>query len=164
MFCPSCGVESTNKVKYCKNCGASLTPAVNPVEVHISPPPIATTIASMTWAIATFGIIGFVAALVTLRKVSQTELFSGNMMFTFIFCFLFIFLIASVLSWQLGRLISTYRDSVKRAIDGEKIETAIPVQPALPPQRQPLYVPAVQEPVSGVTEHTTRSFNPSLEK
>jgi hypothetical protein len=159
MFCPSCGVESTNKTKYCKSCGANLNPTGTTVEVHIQRPPVA----AMTFAIAAFGMIGFIASLITLYELSERDLKGEVLLGTFFFCLAFLFLVAGLLSWQLGRLINAYRDTIKRTIESERAETAIPSQPVLP-QRQQSYMPPVQEPVSGVTEHTTRTFNPSIEK
>jgi hypothetical protein len=129
------------------------------VEVHIPRPPVAI----MTCAIAAFGVIGFIASLITLHQLSKSDLKSEVLIATFLFCLLFLFLVAGLLSWQLGRLISAYRDTIKRTIESEKVETAIPSQPVLP-QRQQSYMPPIQEAASGVTEHTTRTFNPSLEK
>jgi hypothetical protein len=159
MFCPSCGVESTIKTKYCKNCGANLNQTSSTVEVHIPRPPVA----AMTFAIAAFGLIGFIASLSVLYKLSLRNLDERFLIPIFFFCMLFIFLVIGLLSWQLGRLISAYRDTIKRTIESEKLETAISSQPVLP-QRQQSYVPPIQEPASGVTEHTTRTFNHSLEK
>jgi hypothetical protein len=159
MFCPSCGVESTNKTKYCKSCGANMNPTGSHVEVHIQRPPVA----AMTFAIAAFGIIGFIASLITLDEMSERELKSDVLIATLFFCLAFLFLVVGVLSWQLGRLINAYRDTIKRTIESERVETAIPSQPVLPQRRQS-YVPPAQEPVSGVTEHTTRTFSPSLEE
>jgi hypothetical protein len=160
MFCPSCGVESTNKTKYCKNCGATMNSTGPTVEVHIQRPPVA----AMTFAIAAFGIIGFIASLITLAEMSGRSGLGGEELIAIFFiCLMFVFMVAGLLSWQLGRLIGAYRDTIKRTIESEKVETAIPSQPVLP-QRQQSYVPPLREPASGVTEHTTRTFSPSLEE
>jgi hypothetical protein len=159
MFCPSCGVESTIKTKYCKSCGANMNSTGTTVEVHISRPPVA----AMTFAIAAFGVIGFIASLITLHELSRGDLKSEVLIGTFFFCVMFLFLVVGLLSWQLGRLISAYQDTIKRTIESERGETATPSQPVLP-QRQQSYVPPVREPASGVTEHTTRTFSPSLEE
>jgi len=155
MFCPSCGVESTNKTNYCKSCGASLTQPESKVEVHIARPPIA----AMSIAIAAFGIIGFIASLIALEEMAGRGLLKGEeLLLMLFFCLMFIFLAIGLLSWQLGRLISTYRETSKRTIQNEGIENAIQAQPVLP-QRQQSYMPPAQEPVSSVTENTTRTFS-----
>jgi len=154
MYCPSCGVESTNKTNYCKSCGANLAQPEGKVEIHIARPPVA----AMTIAIAAFGIIGFIASLITLRVMSDKVLNGELLIAIFFFCLLFLFLVTGLLSWQLGRLISTYRETSKRVIENEKIENAIQAQPVLP-QRQQSYVPPAQEAVSSVTENTTRTFS-----
>jgi hypothetical protein len=154
MFCQSCGVESTTKTNYCKSCGANLSQPGNMVEVHIARPPIA----AMTIAIAAFGIIGFIASLVTLHEMTEREIKGEVLIATFFFCLAFLFMVAGLLSWQLGRLISTYRETIQRTVENQKAEIAAPSQPALP-QRQKSYVPPAEEPVSGVTENTTRTFS-----
>jgi hypothetical protein len=155
MFCPSCGVESTTKTNYCKSCGANLNQPGNTVEVHIARPPIA----AMTISIAAFGIIGFIASLITLDEMTEREIKDNDVVIaTFFFCLMFLILVVGVLSWQLGRLISTYRETIRRTVENEKAEIATPSQPVLP-QRQHSYMPPAQEPVSGVTENTTRTFS-----
>jgi hypothetical protein len=159
MFCPSCGVESTSKTKYCKSCGANMNSTGTTVEVHIPRPPVA----AMTFAIAAFGVIGFIASLIAIDELSERSLDERVLIPVFFFCMLFLFLVVGLLSWQLGRLISSYRDTIKRTIESEKVEYTIPTQP-VPPQRQQSYVPPAREPASGVTEHTTRALSPSLEE
>jgi hypothetical protein len=155
MLCPSCGVESTNKTNYCKSCGASLIQPESKVEVHIARPPVA----AMTFAIAAFGIIGFIASLIALQAMAERELLRGDDLLAMLFiCLLFLFLAIGLLSWQMGRLISTYRETSKRTIENAKLENAIQAQPVVP-QRQQSYMPPPQEPVSGVTENTTRTFS-----
>jgi hypothetical protein len=157
MFCPSCGVESTNKTKYCKSCGANLNPSGSTIEVHIERPPVA----AMTFAIAAFGMIGFIASLLALKILRHLD--ERILIPIFFSCLMFIFMVLGCLLWQLGRLITAYRDNIKRTIESERTENAIPPQP-VPPQRQQPYMPPMREPASGVTEHTTRTFSPSLEE
>ncbi|MBO0798638.1 MAG: hypothetical protein J2P31_07425 [Blastocatellia bacterium] len=142
MFCPTCGVESTNKTNYCKSCGANLSQAGSTVQVNIPRPPIA----AMTWAIAAFGIVGLIASLDANK--------GGD---SLVACLMFLFLVIMPLSYQLGRLISVYRDTIKRTIENEKVVIQIPQQP-VQPQRQQSYVPPAQEPASSVIENTTRAL------
>jgi hypothetical protein len=64
----------------------------------------------------------------------------------------FILSVAGLLTWQLARLINTYRDSVNQTINKVQFE----VSP--PPQPQPVYIPAAQSPARSVVEHTTRQM------
>ncbi|HKX32632.1 MAG TPA: hypothetical protein VJ302_33410 [Blastocatellia bacterium] len=158
MFCSSCGVESTNKTRYCKSCGANLVPPENPVQVHIPRPPLGW----MTLLITVFSFVGLMASVFALMEFNQHrgEFHNHDVLGVFFGCLAFVFLIAGGLVWQLGRLVSAYREAVKTA--REKGEPASPPQPA--PAPKPLQMPAAQEPVSSVTEHTTRTFSPSPEK
>ena len=71
MYCPNCGAEFTNGLKYCKRCGANLSQSVSSA---MSGDDIG-KFASMFWAIAVYGfvslavLIGGVIALVALKAV-----------------------------------------------------------------------------------------------
>jgi hypothetical protein len=147
MFCPSCGAESAQKTNFCKRCGANMNPAANTVEVHLP----RAGVSGMVWAIAGFSLIGLIASLIMLGSMSGP----GNpepWIIAFIACLMFILSIAGLLTWQLARLINTYRDSVRQTINKVQFE----VSP--PPQPQPVYIPAAQSPAPSVVEHTTRQM------
>jgi len=150
MFCPSCGAESAQKTNFCKRCGANMNPAANTVEVHLP----RAGVSGMVWAIAAFSLIGLIASLIMLGGLSG----EGNgykpdlVIIAFIACLMFILSVAGLLTWQLARLINTYRDSVRQTINKVQFE----VSP--PPQPQPVYIPAAQSPAPSVVEHTTRQM------
>ncbi|HET8676455.1 MAG TPA: hypothetical protein VFO63_11745, partial [Blastocatellia bacterium] len=48
MYCPVCGAETVQGLKYCKQCGANL----NPPGAHVN----ISKLTGMFWAIAVFGI------------------------------------------------------------------------------------------------------------
>jgi len=148
MFCPSCGAASAQKTNFCKKCGANMNPAANTVEVHLP----RAGVSGMVWAIAGFSLIGLIASLIMLGSLSGP----GNQepaIIAFIACLMFILSIAGLLTWQLARLINTYRDSVSQTINKVQFEVSPP-----PPQPQPFYIPAAQSPASSVVEHTTRQM------
>jgi hypothetical protein len=147
MFCPSCGAASAQKTNFCKRCGANMNPAANTVEVHLP----RAGVTGMVWAIAAFSLIGLIASLIMLGALSGP----GNpepAIVAFIACLMFILSVAGLLTWQLARLINTYRDSVRQTINKVQFE----VSP--PPQPQPVYIPAAQSPAPSVVEHTTRQM------
>ena len=150
MFCPSCGAASTQKTNFCKRCGANMNPAANTVEVHLP----RAGVSGMVWAIAGFSLIGLIASLIMLGGMSDglptpTE----GVIFAFVVCLTFVFSIAGLLTWQLARLINTYRDAVRQSINKAQFEVSPP-----PPQPQPVYIPAAQSPSPSVVEHTTRQM------
>jgi len=150
MFCPSCGAESAQKTNFCKRCGANMNPAANTVEVHLP----RAGVTGMVWAIAAFSLIGLIASLIMLGGLSGpgNGYNPGSVIFAFVTCLAFIFSVAGLLTWQLARLINTYRDSVRQTINRVQFE----VSP--PPQPHPVYISAPQSPAPSVVEHTTRQM------
>jgi hypothetical protein len=150
MFCPSCGAESAQKTNFCKRCGANMNPAANTVEVHLP----RAGVTGMVWAIAAFSLIGLIASLIMLGGLGGpgSGYSEGSVIFAFVVCLMFIFSVAGLLTWQMARLINTYRDSVRQTINKAQLE----VSP--PPQPQPGYIPAAQSSTPSVVEHTTRQM------
>jgi hypothetical protein len=150
MFCPSCGAESAQKTNFCKRCGANMNPAANTVEVHLP----RAGVSGMVWAIAGFSLIGLIASLIMLGALSgpSSDPITERVVAAFIACLTFILCVSGLLTWQLARLINTYRDAVRQTINKAQFE----VSPA--PQPQLLYIPAAQSHASSVVEHTTRQM------
>jgi hypothetical protein len=146
MFCPSCGAASAQKTNFCKKCGASMNPAANTVEVHLP----RAGVSGMVWAIAGFSLIGMIASLIMLGNLGGPPEVA---FFSFVICLTFVFSVAGLLTWQLARLINTYRDSVRQTINKAQFEILPP-----PPQPQPVYIPVAQSPPLSVVEHTTRQM------
>jgi hypothetical protein len=146
MYCPSCGAASALKTNFCKKCGANMNPAANTVEVHLP----RAGVTGMVWAIAGFSLIGLIASLIMLGNLGGPP---ERGMIAFIACLMFTFSVAGLLTWQLARLINTYRDAVTQTINKAQFEV---LQPA--PQPQPVYIPVGQSPAPSVVEHTTRQM------
>jgi hypothetical protein len=151
MFCPQCGAASPQKTNFCKKCGASMNLAANTVEVHLP----RAGVAGMVWAIAGFSMVGLIASLIMLGSMSGPGgLPDGAVVFAFIGCLIFVLSVAGMLTWQLARLINTYRDAVSQTINKAQFEVSPP-----PPQPQPVYIPAAQAAERpSVVEHTTRQM------
>lgn len=157
MFCPSCGAEANQKTKFCKRCGANMDPAISTVEVNLPRP----RVTAMVVAIVGFCLIGMGISLAALGAFTHGERLSAEALFVFVCCLLFVFAVSGLLVWQLARLINSYKDAIKQTIQKAQFAPAASASP-VPPQPQPLYIPAPQESAASVTEHTTRSFNPAL--
>lgn len=159
MYCPSCGANYEQKINYCKKCGASMTPAGNVIEFHL--PRLRTT--GMTWAIAVFSFVGLLTAILTAAGMHSNGLTVSALFGFFITILLFVSGVSGVLIWQLSRIISTWQESVRQAAQKAQSELQAQTQAALPPQTaQPFAISAAPERLPSVTEHTTRSFKPSL--
>ena len=152
MFCPSCGAESTQKNNFCKRCGANINPSANTVEVHL--PPVG--ISKMVWAISLFSLAGLIASLVGLGDLSTPwrEFPKDLLVIAFIACLMFLFGIAGMLVWQLSRMVSAYKESVRQTIHKPQIDSLT----SAPQQIQPAYIPASNISTSSVVEHTTRQM------
>jgi len=129
-----------------------MNPAANTVEVHLP----RAGVSGMVWAIAGFSLVGLIASLIMLGGLAGPwSGYSKEMLiFAFVACLMFVFSVAGLLTWQLARLINTYRDAVRQTINKAQFEVSAPS----PPQPQPVYIPAAQPSVSSVVEHTTRQF------
>jgi hypothetical protein len=151
MFCPSCGAAIAQKTNFCKKCGANMNPTANAVEVHLP----RAGVAGMVWAIAGFSLIGFIASLIMLGSLSGPGggFSDGAVVFAFVACLAFTLSVAGLLTWQLARLINTYRDAVRQTINKAQFEVLPP-----PPQPQPVYIPAAHSSAPSVVEHTTRQM------
>jgi hypothetical protein len=151
MFCPSCGAAIAQKTNFCKRCGASMNPAANTVEVHLP----RAGVSGMVWAIAGFSLIGLIASLIMLGGLSSPGggIAGEAVIFAFVVCLTFVFSVAGLLTWQLARLINTYRDAVRQSINKAQFEVSPP-----PPLPQPVYIPASPSPSPSVVEHTTRQM------
>lgn len=156
MFCPNCSAEYSQKINYCKRCGANMVSPSNTVEVHL--PRI--RFAGMFWAIAMMSIVGLIACFTAFSEFASDGLRGDHLIVPFVMGLLFIGGIAGGLIWQLSRLVSTLQQHVRQP----KIEKALlpPYQPSVPPLSSSRVSPSLepQEPVSSVSEHTTRSFDP----
>ena len=141
MYCPSCGTELIQELSYCNRCGANLKSTLNQSAL----PP--TKFVGAAWAISvaivliTLGGFGMIFALVMALIARGISLSAGGMVLVF-FSLLVILAIAWLLVRQLSRLVSMPK------LSGDVTQ----------PQEPQISAP--REPVSSVTEHTTRTFEP----
>ncbi len=153
MFCSNCSAEYSQKINYCKRCGANMASPANTVEVQL--PRI--RFAGMFWAIAVLGIGGLITCFTAFNEFAREGLRGDHLIVPFVMGLLFIGGIAGGMIWQLARLISTFQQNVQQP----KVEP-IPLPPYQTPAA-PLVTPLLpQEPLSSISEHTTRSFDPAI--
>ena len=147
MYCPSCGHETIQELRYCNRCGASLNPPTALDKPKGSGAII--TLLIMITAITLGGLGIIFPALVELKRSGFSEGMMGMFMF---FSFMILGIIDVTLVRQISRLLNA------------------PPQPGqfLPPKRTatpepgpPRQLGALGEPVPSVTENTTRKFEPA---
>jgi predicted nucleic acid-binding Zn ribbon protein len=102
MFCPSCGAETREGLRYCNRCGANLTTE------KVAPPRLFGIILAVVGAMVAIAVLAlfllFVFATETLaRREASAEVYVFLMLFTLV-----IFGIEALLARQLTRLLTAY--------------------------------------------------------
>lgn len=154
MYCPGCGAQATNGLRFCKQCGAGLgpVPAISESEPGITVSkllPFFLAVAGVS-GIGLFGLFMVLSRIIRMGMPRSTTI--PIIMAVSVFGSLTIIVVVSMLVRQLSRLISILQaaDSSAqsdRAVAGEYR----PVQFNTAPVSLP-----------SVTEHTTRNFEPVL--
>ena len=154
MYCPSCGNEVSEGLKYCNRCGATLgvgrdaAPAAG-----LSGPAWAI---SLTMALVTLGGLAmlFVIGLVLINRGADLTPSGGIMMLAFLAV---ITAVDVMLARQLSRVIDVYRAGVVEPAARRPPQTAERRQSELD-ERQPARLDAPREPLMSVTDQTTRTL------
>src|SRR5262245_66603679 len=105
MFCPSCGLESTQKTNYCKRCGGNMNPAANVVEITMPKP----RVMGMAITIVAFSLIGLLTSVFVFDKASNL-LLGEKLLLVFIACLFFVLSVTGSLILQVYRLIPTFHE------------------------------------------------------
>ena len=151
MYCPNCGAESTQGLKFCKRCGASVASSADITTPQKFPVGLTAGFLGIIGLIALVGLIGPLAVATDLVKQGIAL---NNLKPILFLSPIVTFGIVGVLIWLLLRLIKIYQQpggqpQIKE-VQAEGSKAYTPAQIAAPP-----------ESVGSVTEHTTRNFEPS---
>jgi len=153
MFCPSCGIEYSVELNYCNRCGANLSTALaEPTRllIPLSPTKPAIVIGSIMTALTLGGFGCLVGGAIGLAQNHVT----GDPLGMLVGMGMLTILITDILlARQLSRLISASLSPDK--LMAGKRSTAPALKPASVSQL-PGPLSARYEPVTSVTEHTTR--------
>jgi hypothetical protein len=159
MYCQYCGTEATNELNYCKRCGGNLNPPMSaPVESFARP-----SISPMAvWGMgaSTFGIV--FGGLIVLFGFISEMMRTGNLhgaVYVWMAALGALIIVGSVglLVWLWLSLLggrTRHETSSSPQLRRPSASTADFI--TAPPR-----VSALPEPVPSVTEHTTRTFEPS---
>lgn len=146
MYCSSCGTALTPGLSYCNRCGANLSTSKDDGATKQLQAPVNSFLTAIT--LVTLSGLGIIlGGTIVLKNIGLHE----GLMFTFmLLSFFTVLAIDGLLIWQLSRLTS-----------GAK-ETSGTIQLKEPRAKELGRMPAhaLAEPVSSVTEHTTRTFEP----
>jgi hypothetical protein len=149
MYCSSCGTEVTRELRYCNRCGANLN---QPSAALPEQPVRQVNLTVPTISIAVMVIIGIIVIFASIADLARKDINPAALTWMVIGGLAAIVGVAALLMRQWTQLAGVIkqkepRGSSKKAADNEYA----PAQ--LPPFRS--------EPVSSVTDHTTRTFDPA---
>lgn len=146
MYCSSCGATLVQGLSYCNHCGAKLAGAKDETAVK-SPEVKPELIVSAMVAGFIFGILAIAVLLGVMKRVD----FNMNIILAITaFSFALLLTVEGMLIWLLLRRKRSAEDAGGAAQLSERTTKELGAAP----------VGALAEPVSSVTEHTTRSFEP----
>jgi hypothetical protein len=149
MYCPSCGNEIAVELKYCNRCGANLLlPTTNTQVVSVAP--VRLTIPSIVLGITIIAGLGIIIGGAAQMAIVGVPAVALVWMLLFAAATLFGCTALMIRFWT--KLITLQR---------ETIATAQPNRPLFSERAaSPQQLPPRVEPVSSVTENTTRTFSP----
>jgi hypothetical protein len=158
MFCPSCGFEYSQKTNYCKRCGEDL----NPAGVTDMPKKKQPNVTALFWGVIAFCLASVMLLLIAFEYFSRKsgERCNGlcndeEVMLGFVASFISV--VALLLVWQLGRMITAFRRTGQDVtIEKHFIREVPTTQPAAPAGQMPEVPEAIHPP--SVAEHTTRQM------
>ena len=145
MYCSSCGVAVEQDLSYCKRCGAKLgTQTASLKSSALSP-------TSLVWAMVSMFVIGLGAIIALLAVMKGTDPFNEAMIKAFaVLSFLLMLTAEGVFMWLLLRR----NKEVKKAGVSSLLKTETTAELNAAADRM------LPEPVTSVTEHTTRNIGP----
>ena len=144
MYCPNCGADNLEGVKFCKRCGASINlPAARPC-VEIAPGKMT----GMFWSIAVLALGGLALILGCMAALIALGLDKDLLAVVTVLGFVTVFGVAGLLIRQLSRLINFVESNPVQVAHASTLADYAPPQ-----------VTGQPGPVSSVTEHTTRNFD-----
>lgn len=150
MYCPSCGTKVTPELSYCNRCGADLKPTESLVST--GKPKGLAVIVSLSMAMTVGLAIGGLPVIFTLLMgLIKAGFPLHDAMILAVLSLLMLFGTVALLSRQLSRLIGVYLQSGDATQPKKsKLSGQLPAQ-----------IAASLEPMLSVTEHTTRTLEPS---
>ena len=147
MYCPNCGDQTTQGLKYCKRCGAGLNTPTTPSEEKAS---MGKAVGTMLFLVALVSIAGFIALFATVFNLGERPGFDTRALIAIMaFGGATVFSVVGALVWLLLRLTAPFKETSRYQAKPEaqlirEYPSQLPASPA------------------SVTENTTRNFDPSI--
>lgn len=150
MYCPNCGDQTTQGLKYCKRCGAGLSASTTPIEPQASS---GKAMGTMLFLVALVSIAGFIALFSTVYSLGERPGFDPRTLIAIMaFGGATVIGVIGLLVWLLLRL-TTGHQPVPHLDKTEK---------TLARDYAPQQLPASPISMPSVTENTTRNFDPAV--
>ena len=150
MFCPVCGSETIQGLKYCKQCGANLSLPKTGGGFSFD------KLTSLFWAVAVFGIGALALLIGGAVAISALGQGGGDLAAVVAIGFVVVLIISVMLIWQVSRIISlAHKTERTESIGKTDVIKERDTQPQL--AAPPTAVPSV-------TENTTRNFEQALNR
>ena len=155
MFCQSCGTALTKGLTYCNRCGARAAPSA------LTDVKKTDKLAEVVYVLATFASVvslgGLAVVYFLVRELLRSGFEQSRIVVVTFFCLLAVVGLAGLLIKQMSRALGVFLHPGP----GQGPEAA--ETPELT-GRQTAQIEAPREPVSSVTDHTTRTFDPVYEE
>ena len=149
MYCPNCGDQTTQGLKYCKRCGAGLSA---PTQIEAKAP-VGAAMGTMLFLVALVSIAGFIALFSTIYSLGERPGFdSGTLIAITAFGGATVLGVIGLLVWLLLRMTTGHQPAAHH----EKAERPL-ARDYIPQQ-----LPASPISMPSVTENTTRNFDPAV--
>jgi hypothetical protein len=149
MYCPSCGIDSVDGLKFCKRCGAGLSASTNPIEPRA---PIGKAMGTMLFLVSLVSIAGFIALFTTVYNLGERPGFDPRSLIAIMaFGGATVVGVIGLLVWLLLRLTTGGQPAAHHNEMGK------PLARDYAPQQ----LPASPISMPSVTENTTRNFDPA---
>jgi hypothetical protein len=150
MYCPSCGIASTPGQSYCNRCGASLSVSKDRSAIKPSQSAVNALMDSTFW-VTFFGLGVIVGGVAAMKALEFREVFIIAYMILSTLAFLGIY---GMHVWQFIRLTT----------GGKKSSSTTEVEEPHTKELGPAQARVLSEFTPSVTEHTTRTFEPTITK
>ncbi|HZM86656.1 MAG TPA: hypothetical protein VFF31_08870 [Blastocatellia bacterium] len=149
MYCPNCGDQTTQGLKYCKRCGVGLGASTPPIESKGS----FGKMMGMLLPVAAVSIAGFIALFTTVYSLGERNGFDTRALIGIMaFGGATVVCVIGLLVWLLLRLTTGFQPGFQQ----EKLERP------LPREYTPQQLPPSSSSIPSVTENTTRNFDPAV--
>jgi hypothetical protein len=149
MYCPNCGDQTTQGLKYCKRCGAGLSASTTPIEQQVS---VGKAMGVMLFLVSLVSVAGFIALFSTIYSLGERPGFDARALIGIMaFGGATVLGVIGLLVWLLFRF-TGYQRAGHHPDQMEK-----PLARDYSPQQ--LAPSSISMP--SVTENTTRNFDPA---